>query len=128
MPDNTIKVLEKMLDVAAFRQKVLASNIANADTPGYKAKDISFQKELDRAINASSVERQASSVKRGASSAKQDYEVYETVTTMPNRDGNTVNLDIEMAKVAENTLIYNAATQLITMKMKMIKDVIKGGR
>lgn len=114
MPDNTIKILEKMLDVAAFRQKVLASNIANADTPGYKAKDISFQKELDRAIKASS--------------AKQDYEIYETVTTMPNRDGNTVNLDIEMAKVAENTLIYNAATQLMTMKMRMIKDVIKGGR
>jgi flagellar basal-body rod protein FlgB len=121
MPDNTIKILEKMLDVAAFRQKVLASNIANADTPGYKAKDISFQKELDRAIKASSVER-------GASSAKQDHEVYETATTMPNRDGNTVNLDIEMAKVAENTLIYNAATQLMTMKMRMIKDVIKGGR
>lgn len=113
MPDNTIKILEKMLDVAAFRQKVLASNIANADTPGYKAKDISFQKELDRAIEGS----------KG-----HDHEVYETVTTMPNRDGNTVNLDVEMAKVAENTLIYNAATQLMTMKVRMLKDVIKGGR
>jgi flagellar basal-body rod protein FlgB len=121
MPDNTIKVLEKILDVASFRQKLLASNIANADTPGYKAKDISFQKALDKAIKVWSVER-------GASSAKQDYEIYETVTTMPNRDGNTVNLDIEMAKVAENTLIYNAATQLMTMKVRMLKDVIKGGR
>lgn len=120
MQDNTIKVLEKMLDVSAFRQKVLASNIANADTPGYKAKDISFQKELDRAIEGSRIE--------GQESKRQDYEIYETVTTMPNRDGNTVNLDIEMAKVAENTLIYNAATQLMTMKMRMIKDVIKGGR
>lgn len=121
MPDNTIKVLEKMLDVAAFRQKVLASNIANADTPGYKAKDISFQKELDRAIEDSKLKAQSSKT-------EQSYEIYETVTTMPNRDGNTVNLDIEMAKVAENTLIYNAATQLMTMKMRMIKDVIKGGR
>lgn len=113
MPDNAIKVLEKMLDVAAFRQKVLASNIANADTPGYKAKDISFQRELDRAIEGS----------KG-----HNYEIYETVTTMPNRDGNTVNLDIEMAKVAENTLIYNAAAHLMTMKIRMLKDVIKGGR
>lgn len=120
MPDNTIKVLEKMLDVAAFRQKVLASNIANADTPGYKAKDISFQKELDRAIEGSRVE--------GQGSKGQDHEIYETVTTMTNRDGNTVNLDVEMAKVAENTLIYNAATQLMTMKVRMLKDVIKGGR
>ncbi len=115
MPDNTMKVLEKMMDVAAFRQKVLASNIANADTPGYKAKDISFQRELNKAVEEA--------IGKG-----HDYEIYETVTTMPNRDGNTVNLDIEMAKVAENTLIYNAATQLMTKKMRMIKDVIKGGR
>lgn len=121
MPDNTIKVLEKMLDVAAFRQKVLASNIANADTPGYKAKDISFQKELDRAMES------AKSKEQGAK-GEQNYDIYETVTTMPNRDGNTVNLDIEMAKVAENTLIYNAATQLMAMKVRMLKDVIKGGR
>ncbi|MCL4536488.1 MAG: flagellar basal body rod protein FlgB [Nitrospirae bacterium] len=118
MPDNTIRALEKMLDVASFRQKLLASNIANADTPGYKAKDISFQKELSEAIEGT----------EGNGKGEQTYQVYETVTTMLNRDGNTVNLDIEMAKVAENTLIYNAATQLMAMKMRMVKDVIKGGR
>lgn len=121
MPDNTMKILEKMLDVAAFRQKVLASNIANADTPGYKAKDISFQHELDKAIRTSSMGHKVSN-------SRQEYEIYETITTMPNRDGNTVNLDIEMAKVAENTLIYNASTQLMAMKVRMLKDVIKGGR
>lgn len=126
MPDNTIRALEKMLDVASFRQKVLASNIANADTPGYKAKDISFQKELNKAINPPSPPGGIGGLAQGAKG--QSYEVYETVTTMLNRDGNTVNLDIEMAKVAENTLVYNAATQLMTMKMRMVKDVIKGGR
>jgi flagellar basal-body rod protein FlgB len=125
MPDNSIKILEKILDVASFRQKLLASNIANADTPGYKAKDISFQKALDKAIEDSKLK----SASGGQNSKiEQSYEIYETVTTMPNRDGNTVNLDIEMAKVAENTLIYNAATQLMTMKVRMLKDVIKGGR
>jgi flagellar basal-body rod protein FlgB len=113
MPDSTMKILEHMLDIAATRQKVLASNIANADTPGYKAKDISFQKELDRVLNGA---------------APSGYEVHETVTTMPNRDGNTVNLDIEMAKVAENSLTYTTATQLMGMKIRMLKDVIKGGR
>lgn len=115
MPDNTIKTLENMLDVAAFRQKLLASNIANADTPGYKAKDISFQKELRKAVE-------------GAGSKERSYEIYEPLTTMTNRDGNTVNLDIEMAKVAENTLTYNTAIQLMTMMKRMMKDVIKGGR
>ena len=112
MPEQSVKLLEKMLDVAAYRQKVLASNIANADTPGYKAKDISFQKELDKIVKGEHA----------------GYEIYEPVTTMPNKDGNTVNLDVEMAKVAENTLIYNAAAQLMSMKMRMVKDVIKGGR
>ncbi|MBI5213990.1 MAG: flagellar basal body rod protein FlgB [Nitrospirae bacterium] len=115
MPDKTIKTLEGMLDVATFRQKLLASNIANADTPGYKAKDISFQKELRKAVE-------------GPGLKEKSYEVYEPLSTMPNRDGNTVNLDIEMAKVAENTLTYNTAIQLMTMKVRMMKDVIKGGR
>jgi flagellar basal-body rod protein FlgB len=119
MLGSSINILEKILDVAAFRHRVLASNIANADTPGYKARDISFQKELNRAIKASSVER-------GASSGKQDYEIFEVVTTMPNRDGNTVNLNIEMAKITENSLIYNTATSLMAMKMRMVKDVIRG--
>ena len=109
MPDNSIRVLEKMLDISAFRQKLLTSNIANADTPGYRAKDISFQGELDKAM-------------KGAHSG---YDIYEPATTMSNRDGNNVNLDIEMAKVAENTLIYNAATQLMGIKMRMMKDVMK---
>jgi flagellar basal-body rod protein FlgB len=47
---------------------------------------------------------------------------------MPNRDGNTVNLNIEMAKIAENTLIYNTATSLMAKNIRMLKDVIRGGR
>ncbi|HEX8947581.1 MAG TPA: flagellar basal body protein [Dissulfurispiraceae bacterium] len=109
MPDNSMRVLEKMLDISAFRQKLLTSNIANADTPGYRAKDISFQGELDKAVEGT----------------HSGYDIYEPATTMSNRDGNNVNLDIEMAKVAENTLIYNAATQLMSMKMRMMKDAMK---
>jgi flagellar basal-body rod protein FlgB len=111
MPDDNFRVLEKMMDIAAFRQNLLASNIANADTPGYRAKDISFQNELNRAVSGS----------------KSNYEVYETIPTMLNRDGNSVNLDIEMTKVAENHLVYTSAAQILAMKIRMIKDVAKGG-
>lgn len=119
--EKSSQILEKMLDVASFRQKVLASNIANADTPGYKAKDISFQKELEKAVAGPAGKTPGKTV-------GQSYEVFETVTTMPNRDGNTVNLDMEMARVAENTLLHNTAAQLLSMKFRMIKDIIKGGR
>jgi flagellar basal-body rod protein FlgB len=111
MPDDSLKVLEKIMDVASFRQKLIASNVANADTPGYRAKDISFQDELKRVMSGS-----------GGS-----FNVQETMPTMLSRDGNTVNLDIEMTKTAENHLLYNSAAQILSMKIKMMKDVIKGG-
>jgi flagellar basal-body rod protein FlgB len=117
MSGDSINILEKILDVAAFRHRVLASNIANADTPGYKAKDISFQEELNKAIE-----------NPGSATEGQRFHIFEVVTTMPNRDGNTVNLNIEMAKIAENTLIYNTATSLMAKNIRMLKDVIRGGR
>ncbi|MCC6347542.1 MAG: flagellar basal body rod protein FlgB [Nitrospirales bacterium] len=119
MADNSMKLLERMLDIAAFRQRILASNIANSETPGYRARDISFQNELEKAKTAFEVEGRES---------RQAYEVYEPVDTMPSQDDNTVNLDMEMAKVAENTLIYNTATQLIGMKVRMLKDILRSGR
>ncbi|MFO0752737.1 MAG: flagellar basal body rod protein FlgB [Thermodesulfovibrionales bacterium] len=119
MADSSMKVLEKMLDIASFRQKILASNIANSETPGYKARDISFQNELGKAKAA---------FEGAGPEVSPSYEVYEPVDTMPSQDGNTVNLDMEMAKVAENALLYNTATQLISMKVRMLKDVLRGGR
>jgi len=117
MSSDSINILKKMLDIAAFRQKILASNIANADTPGYKAKDISFQKELNKAME-----------NPGSATERQRFHVFEVITTMPNRDGNTVNLNIEMAKIAENTLVYKTAISLMTKNIRMTKDVIRGGR
>ena len=111
MPDDTFKILESMMDVASFRQKIISSNIANADTPGYKARDISFQAEFNKAMSGS----------------KGNYNVYETIPTMISRDGNTVSVDMEMTKVAENQLLYNTATQILSMKFRMMKDVAKGG-
>ncbi|MBF0558944.1 MAG: flagellar basal body rod protein FlgB [Nitrospirae bacterium] len=109
MPDQSMRILESMMDVAAFRHKVLTSNIANADTPGYKAKDISFQDAMNNAIS---------------NDGKSQYNIYEAGTTMSERDGNTVNIDIEMAKVAENTLLYDTAAQLMAMKLRMRKAVL----
>jgi len=109
--NDTFKVLENMMDVASFRQKVLASNIANADTPGFKARDISFQSELGKALNG----------------ARGNYDVYETVPTMISRDGNTVSVDSEMTKAAENQLLFNSAATILTMKFRMMKDVAKAG-
>lgn len=110
--DNSIKILERIMDICAYRQKILASNIANADTPNYKAKDINFQEELKKAVSEDTA----------------TYKIIEAPTTMPNRDGNTVNIEVEMTKLAETMLMYNAATQLLSTRIRMLKDAIKGGR
>lgn len=108
-----MKTLESMLDVSAYRQRILTSNIANADTPGYRAKDIDFQRELDLAME------------KPVQSAS--YTVYEPMTTLPNRDGNSVNIEVEMAKIAENSLTYTTATKLLAMKFRMMKSAVRGG-
>jgi flagellar basal-body rod protein FlgB len=110
--DNSIKILQKIMDLCTYRQKILSSNIANVDTPNYKAKDVDFQEELKK---ASEIENNS-------------YRVIEAPTTMPNRDGNTVNIEVEMAKLTETLLMYNSATQLLSTRLRMLKDAIKGGR
>lgn len=116
MPDKTMMILEKMMDIATYRRKILTSNIANSDTPGYKAKDISFKNEINKAIE---------DIKNNNNTGNHNYHVFETFNTMPNRDGNTVNVDIEMAKMAENSLTYNATVQFYARKARMLKDAIK---
>lgn len=110
--DRSIDLLKKIMDICSYRQKILASNIANADTPNYKARDIDFQSELKKAIESGQVH----------------YSIIEAPTTMPNRDGNTVNIEIEMTKLTETLLLYNSATQILSKRIRMLKDAIKGGR
>lgn len=115
MPDRSMLILERVMDVASYRRHLITSNIANADTPGYRAKDISFKQEMLKALE---------DIERGRKD-KGLFQVYETTNTMPNRDGNTVNVDIEMAKMAENNLTYNAAVMLYSRKARMLRDAIK---
>lgn len=110
--DKSIDLLQKIMDICAYRQKILASNIANADTPNYKAKDIDFQSEL----------------KKASESGQVSHSIIEASTTMPNRDGNTVNIEVEMTKLTETILLYNSATQILSTRIRMLKDAIKGGR
>jgi flagellar basal-body rod protein FlgB len=115
--DRTISLLQKIMDICSYRQKILASNIANADTPNYKAKDIDFQAELKRAVESEKTSYSNSS-----------YLIIEAPTTMPNRDGNTVNIEIEMTKLTETLLLFSSANQLLSTRIRMIKDVLRGGR
>jgi flagellar basal-body rod protein FlgB len=111
---GTIDLLEKALNIRAFYQRVLASNIANVETPGYKEKRIDFQKEIERsgAGNSSSIEVTEVEPPEGANSV----------------DGNSVDIEDQLVKSAENQMMFTASVQLIDKKFSMMRYAINEGR
>jgi len=109
MLDGLSSKLEQYLDVLSSRQKLVAQNIANADTPGYKTRDIDFQSELTRAAGS------------GPS-------IIEPVGLPTKNDGNNVNLDHQARLLAENDIRFNIATQLLRGQIHEIREAITEGR
>lgn len=101
--------LENYMDLLSARQKLAASNIANADTPGYKAKDIDFQQEYASMVNGSE---------------PQTIEA-EGLVTKP--DGNNVSVDREARMLAENAMRFNVASSLLRGQINVVKEAIQGG-
>ena len=99
------------MDTLSTRQKLVARNIANADTPGYKTQDIDFQAELDRLTSGPS-----------------EPTVVEAQGLTTRNDGNNVSLDREGRMLAENTLRFNIATQLLRGQIRHIRSAINEGK
>ncbi len=97
------------MDMVATRQKLVASNIANADTPGYKTQDIDFQKSFQSLLDGGSVQQ-----------------TQVTGLTTKN-DGNNVDLDREARLLAENSLRFSIASSLMKSQFTTIKEAIKEG-
>ena len=104
------------LQIRAQRMAMLASNIANAGTPGYKARDVDFTKALDSATgdNASS-----------ASAAVSDNVAYR-VPVQSSLDGNTVKLPVEQTQFAENAVAYKTTLQFLQGRVDTVMQALKG--
>ncbi|MCS7281700.1 MAG: flagellar basal body protein [Desulfobacterota bacterium] len=109
-----LSLIEKALNLRSFYHKILAGNVANANTPGYKRKDIDFESEMRREIKNSTQIR--------------ILEDHETSGQIEARDGNTVDLEKEVVKLTENFLAYSALIRVITKKFSMIRYIINEGR
>ena len=119
--DKSATLLEKMLDVSSVKHKVIANNIANVNTPGYKKMDVSFADQLEKALNESSVN------KFDALQPKIVISKEDTGETVRN-DGNNVDMDKEVSSLVKNTLSYNIYTQLLSKKFEDIKSAIESSR
>src|ERR1700761_313995 len=113
MVDSVSRSLEKYMDVLATRQKVVASNIANVDTPGFKTQDVDFQTEFNNLVDGNS------------SSTVQSKEV--TGLRVKN-DGNSVNLDREARLLSENSIRFSIASNLMKGQLRMLKNAIHEGQ
>ena len=125
---NTIHSLEKALDYSALRQKAISNNIANVDTPNYKAQDVSFKKLLaEETVSQLRANRTNEKHFEFTSSQRSSSSLVTKNDTDYNHNGNNVDIDKEMALLAENQIYYNAITQRISGKFNTLKTVVKGG-
>ena len=111
---NTLNFQTEALALRSERQRLIASNIANADTPGYVARDFNFQQALREATaGGGGAERRAAAVLRYAAPAQ------------TNLDGNTVDMDRERAAFADNTVKYEATLRFINGSVRTMLDAMK---
>ena len=135
---NGLDFHSKALIVRAERQRVIASNIANADTPGYVARDLDFRDAMAAASGSSS---QLADPRMRATAAQPGHMALAgstigglggteglayTVQTQPSMDGNSVDLDRERANFADNTVRYEATLRFINGSSKTILSAIQG--
>jgi len=109
MLDGVATSLEQYMTLLADRQKLVAANVANADTPGYKTKDIDFQTEFRNALDGA------------------PPNVVEVEGLTVKNDGNNVSLDREARLLAENDLRFSIASNLMRGQIRTLKLAIEGG-
>jgi flagellar basal-body rod protein FlgB len=114
-------VLDRLISAAGFRHRVISSNIANVDTPGYKAKDVKFDQILGSEMRLSVTSPRHVSGNGPGSSGELTAAEAEAWA-----DQNTVALDVEVSKMTENSMLYQAGVAMLATKIRMFKMALKG--
>ena len=125
-------VLDRMklfLDYSAKKQQVITSNLANSETPGYRAKELSFNDVFQNELQASgSLRLTRDNHLGGTPSLVRDAEIEEKANHALGRDGNNVDLDNEMTQLAQNVLKFSVVSRLYQQKIQLIKYSLREGR
>lgn len=128
--DQSINFNRQALGLRAYRQQVLAANIANADTPGFKARDIDFNAALQSALagkGPADLPLATTSSRHVAGSVDSSpASLFYRTSHQPSADGNTVDMDVERARFAENAMQYEASLQFIGGQFKTMLSAIQG--
>lgn len=102
----------------ADRQRVIASNVANIDTPGYRARDLAFEEVLNVDVSVDGVDR----------TMNWTQELVTMDDEVPDQDGNTVSLEMQMAKMASNMLRFRSISELLSRRIGMVRFAAGDGK
>ncbi len=130
--DSLLKFQQTAMNLREARQELIASNIANADTPHYQARDIDFSQALQNALgnqagNLTLSTSAAAHLSGNASGEQvQGTPVLYRSALQPSADGNTVNMDVERAQFSENTIRYEASLKFVGQQIKDVLAALTG--
>ena len=127
---DTLNFQGQALALRSERQRLLASNIANADTPGYQARDLNFAQALREASGSappgSALAATSGGHLAGATGARAEATLLYAAPSQTNLDANTVDMDCERASFADNAVKYEATLRFINGHVRTMLDAIKG--
>ncbi len=131
--DTHTQLLHKALDLGSRRNAILSSNLANVETPGYKAKDLVFERALDQAMKAripgplQTTDARHLDGRMRIPLAQVKGESIRAYNPVPGQDDNSVDLEKESVKLAENQLLYQGLTRMIGHKFSVLRHAIQEG-
>ena len=128
----SINILEKSMNASWMRNEAIVNNIANVDTPNYKRDIVKFENILDERMSSTSIEVKMTHKKHLAIQSRNIENINPVIEkdlkSKYRKDGNNINIDAEMARLAKNTLQYNMLAQRVSGKIRKLKMIVKDGR
>ncbi|RKQ39082.1 flagellar basal body rod protein FlgB [Enterobacter sp. R1(2018)] len=132
--DAALRFQQEALNLRAQRQEILAANIANADTPGFQARDIDFASEMKKVMDRGRVEGGGVSLALTSSrhipaqtQSVPQMDLLYRIPDQPSMDGNTVDMDRERTQFADNSLKYQSDLQVLGGQIKGMMSVLQQG-
>jgi flagellar basal-body rod protein FlgB len=125
--ENTYNLLKNSMDASALRGKVIANNIANINTKGYKKLYVTFEDTLNDSMSGDRLKIDNNKhIQTGSGNG--EIAVQRDENTSMRQDGNNVDIDLEMTNQAANTLMYNALVKQVNSKISLTSYIIGGGK
>ncbi|MBO2913744.1 flagellar basal body rod protein FlgB [Enterobacter sichuanensis] len=132
--DDAFRFQQQALGLLSRRQDILASNIANADTPGYQARDIDFPQQLKAAMENNTLAKSPVSLAltsnrhiEGKAMLFDDAQLLYRIPDQPSADGNTVDMDRERVNFADNAVKYQSGLTFLGADIKKMMTVLSQG-